>query len=185
MKRPRFSLILKCLFALSFASVGATKNTNSNVVRTQLAGTNLEDKGQFYKFDSQEHYYLAFQKDGAGHVEFISLKLCPDRKQVCYPDGELENREISAARLPRLRTGKGINIGDTPRQVLAKIGEEPEYYQYNRKTKTRIYTYKAPIFLKVRETSSREKWNYEGIYKFKNERLWDIEYTAAEPYHGQ
>jgi hypothetical protein len=104
----------------------------------------------------------------------ISLLLCPDRSRI----DDTYSKNIIHTTLPRLRTGKGINIGDTPQQVRRKLGSQPATSQYNYKSKQRVLTWKAPIMINAE--GRWQNWAYRGIYTFRNERLWAIKYVAVD-----
>jgi hypothetical protein len=150
-------------------------------VRTYLAGSRLSPaQKNFLKFDKKEGYYLNSYSDGLGRLMSIKLVLSPDPKRIGdpYSDGEIAKKSITFTVLPRLRTGKGVNIGDSPQQVRRKLGSSPMTSQYNYKSKERVYTWKAPIVVKAE--NRWQNWTYYGIYTFRNEQLWAIKYWAID-----
>jgi hypothetical protein len=92
-------------------------------VRTYLAGSRLSPaQKNFLKFDKKEGYYLNSYSDGLGRLMSIKLVLSPDPKRIGdpYSDGEIAKKSITFTVLPRLRTGKGVNIGDSPAASAAQ-----------------------------------------------------------------
>lgn len=164
---------------------------SAGFVRVQLAGARLSPhQHHFIKYDPKSRYYLRSIPDGAGRLQSLTLILSPDYKRLDQGDGG-PPYAIKAS-LPRLTNGTGVNIGDTPQQVKRKLGAEPEEFSCNRKTRVRIYIYKAPVsvLLALTDKSDRpyrdwSRWTYTGTYEFHNEKLWLIRYDADEPdYRG-
>lgn len=146
--------------------------------------SNLKD-GSWLKFDPKSGYYLERSTDGLGKLMVLQLVLIPDRKRLDTGD-DIKTQKVT---LPRLTNGKGVNIGDSPKQVEGKLGALPEVSRYNRKTKIRTYIYKAPIALLLNASAGKSRhwfnWEYQAFYEFHHEKLWAISYRASEPYNGE
>jgi len=173
---------LTTLNAKPTQTTGQDLKHRATFVRTYLAGSCLSPhQKNLLKFDRKKGYYLNSFSDGLGRLMSIKLVLCPDPKRLGDPfaDREIEKKEITFTTLPRLLTGKGVNIGDSPQQVHRKLGSRPATSQYNHKTGERAYTWKAPITVKA--DNRWQKWTYYGTYTFRNERLWAIKYWAFDP----
>lgn len=166
-----FSAII-CPWAL--ARGGKSTQTKPSVIRTTIADKKLGTSfGPFY--DKQEGYYLLGNVDGLGKAMVAYLILRPDFKPL--EDYGISREDVKEKTLPHLRGGRGINIGDTPRQVRQKIGQAAHKSRYNRKTKARTYIYQSKISLKVGDEMARD-WDYTATYTFHHEKLWSIEYEA-------
>jgi hypothetical protein len=154
---------------------------HAKFVRASLAGSQLNpSQKNFLKFNKKEGYYLYYSSDGLGRLMSMKLVLCPDlnRLDVHYPKGPTAKRNIEMNSLPRLRTGKGVNLGNSPQQVQRNLGSPPQISKYNYKTGEHVYTWKSPIAVKA--NSRWQNWAYHGIYTFRNERLWTITYWAVD-----
>jgi hypothetical protein len=77
--------------------------------------------------------------------------------------------EIPSRRLPPMATGHGIAIGDTPAQVIRKIGLPTRASPTGRKSKQRVFTY----VYRWREGICTLE--HRSVYTFRRGRLWAIE----------
>jgi len=167
--------VLIVIFAASAHVFGKQPNYPS-FVRLYLAGGNLADDADYVKYDSKERYYLVATGDCDGAS--VDLVLTPNPVGYGYDPATSDKALVERVALPRLRTGKGVNIGDTPQQVQRKLGATPHWSSYDRETKKREWVYRASIFMKSRE--KRGKQIYRGTYTFLNNRLWSIHYNVQE-----
>ena len=153
-------------------------------VRYTLAGQRL-GQGEFVKYDPSSGYYLVEYGDSDGDVDRIIL--CPDKAAVgVEPGGGTGN--LQQVTLPRLRTGKGVDIGDTPAQVRHKLRARPnqwcryedawevEVAEWHPHDKCRVDSYVAQVRFPDDRTGGR--YRYEADYVFLNGRLWAIEYVV-------
>ncbi len=157
---------------------------STHFTRIELAGARLGPRQKsFTKYDSKSGYYLSFLRDGLGDsLTTLRLVLSPDAEHLNI-GGEAEDAEKTA--LPLLTNGLGVNIGDNPQQVERKLGAKPEEVSYNRKSRVRLRTYKAPISVYLELNGANHlryrrwsQWNYKAIYEFRREKLWAICYEA-------
>lgn len=162
-----FALLVPCNLIQSRTS------KQSNVVRLSLAGVRVGHMGNMRgKYDPKQGYYLIeLQECDGAHKHLL---LTPDPAEA-YLEAEQIQR-LARVHLPRLRTGKGVNIGETPAQVQHKLGKAPDFYSYDRVKKERVYEYRATL-PKQRRGRKQEKSSYRGVYKFRNERLRSITYN--------
>ena len=144
-------------------------------MRLSLAGVQIGDTRS--KYDPKERYFVIGTGDCDG--AHMSLILTPDLKAEGYIWEDEELRKLPRVSLPRLRTGKGVNIGETPSQVQRKLGAAPHFYSYDREKKELVYVYRASYFQRS-GTARAEKINCTGSYKFRNGRLWSIRYSLNE-----
>jgi hypothetical protein len=159
------------------AQVSGKPGSYPSFVRLSLAGSRLEDEGSYVKYDQKERYYLIATGDCDGAS--IDLILSPDPKGFGFDSSDAASRRrVKRVTLPRLRTGTGVNIGDTPQQVRRKLGVPPHWSSYDRETKEREWVYRAAILVKSRQ--QRGKQYYRATYTFHNERLWSIHYNMQE-----
>ena len=161
-------------------------HSHANYLRVSLCGVPLDINRQpFLRYDARQHYYLSYEEDGLGHTMLLGLCLRPthwipsdfDKNPNDAPDLE-DDLEMPAqnAELPRLRSGAGIDIGDTPAQVTGKLGAQPSG-KFSRGT-TLVYSYKAPVTVEF--SNDGEPWFYHAKYCFHNGHLWAIEYFVRE-----
>lgn len=141
-------------------------------MRLSLAGSHMGDTRS--KHDPKARYFLIGMGDCDG--AHMSLILTPDPQAEGIEWDEEEKRELPRVSLPRLRTGKGINIGETPSQVQHKLGKAPNFYSYDREKKEHIYQYRS-AYSRRNGAGKGEKIFYTGSYKFRNGRLWSIHYS--------
>jgi len=134
-------------------------------VRFSLAGGDLGKADSYTKFDPKQRYYLIATGDCDGASVSLILTPKPDGYGIEPDDKKSWGKFVS---LPRLRTGQGVNIGETPQQVKRKLGRAPHFLSYEAGKKERIYQYRANL---------GNGWQYLGIYTFHNERLWAIHYN--------
>jgi hypothetical protein len=77
--------------------------------------------------------------------------------------------EIPCRRLPSMATGHGITIGDTPAQVLRKIGLPTTASPAERSSKQCVFTY---VYRWREGVCTLE---HRSVYTFRKGRLWAIE----------
>ena len=198
-------LAVACLLFVAMPAVAFKRYPDvrfkDSFVRIELAGARMSpsmqtDNGtkfsdqRWIKFDAKAHYYLELADDGAGDTSSLSLILSPDHKSLVYGE-EWDDKSVKKVTLPHLTNGAGINIGDSPRLVIHKLGAAPEENNYNRKTKIRTYIYRAPISVRIQLWDGKRiyfawrPWEYSAQYEFHKEKLWSIAYYARQPYHGE
>ena len=133
--------------------------------------------GQVKKlYDPKEKYFLIGTGDCDG--AHMSLYLVPEAELGRSWSAEWK-KKIPHVTLPRLRSGTGVNIGESPTQVRRKLGKSPDYYSYDQPNKIRVYQYRASWFERD-STGKNEKILYRGDYKFCNEQLISIRYSVSE-----
>ena len=167
LRKKRFvTLPLMAITAVTCTSPtpGRPSRSYPRFVRLSLAGASVNDRGSSVKYDPRERYFLL----ATGDCDGASIDL------VLTPDLSAWNRRLEASTprvsLPRLRTGRGVNIGDTPQEVRMKLGRSPHFYSYDSERRARVYEYRAKL---------GHGWLYSGEYAFRNERLWSIHYNVA------
>ena len=162
-----------------------TRANRSTSVRTQLVGAKLNpDLPNFRKFDARQGYYLVRYSDGAGRALSTAIYLFPDpAKNRGYSPLHHDARQATSTQnveLPSVRTGWGVNIGDTPGEVREKLGRAPDYASYSRQTRRGIYGYQEPIRLYIKLEKREVTWQYTAKYIFDKGQLRVIEYEARE-----
>lgn len=144
-------------------------------LRFTLAGADVRDGLAFTRYDAQADYYLTAETDGNRRsYQSTTLTLSPQ-----LSDDQAGNSPVQPIALPRLRSGKGINIGDTPPVVEQKLEALPTTMRYDRRTKELVYTYET-TFLLTHGSMIHKRMNYLATYTFHNSRLWDVEYNLNE-----
>jgi hypothetical protein len=120
--------------------------------------------------DSRKGYCLLmipFGNDGV--VDFI---LEPVEDKASGSAAPLSAFKVRKAKLAPLGDGNGVRIGDSPRQVLAKIGRPISYDSETGGGATRIkdghFKYKHP-------GGRLNGWSYLSNYEFKKGKLTSIE----------
>jgi hypothetical protein len=113
-----------------------------------LVAARLGVEGRHVKYDPKQRYYLIAQKheeNDGGPPHRIVLTLTPGtrtpgpRYYFDTPDPEQEGLKVDKrVTLPRLSTGTGVNIGDTPQQVRRKLGTVPHHEGHARKRQARL-----------------------------------------------
>ncbi len=161
------------------------KAEDSQVLRTQLAGATLDaDLPNLRKFDARQGYYLTRITDGLGRALVTGLYLYPNPKKnsgyVPPRVADFNEIETQKTKLPSIRQGWGVNIGDTTSQVQKKLGCAPNSSSYKRETKSGAYIYEEPITLDIKRENRRVKWQYSAKYIFDKGRVRVIEYEAHE-----
>ena len=145
----------------------------SYFVDLTLGGARLSLLGKdFHYYDSKKGYHLKRQSvpDIYGHVSLALL----DKSEE-----DIGARQVS---LPSLRTGRGVNIGDTPKQVRSKLGAptniiKPQDSEIGELT----YDYEAIITM-PRPASNKGKVikrAYMATYVFHKNRLQSIAYLVT------
>ncbi len=126
--KTHYRLVLSvALIGMALLMRDAEAKPRSKVVRISLAGSRLDiGQADFVKFDSKANYYLIHGGDN-WESPGAYLLLCPAADLSSLGTFELVKGEVQRTTLPRLRTGRGINIGDTPAQVRQKIGASPRH----------------------------------------------------------
>lgn len=172
-RTARFIISTFALLLLSAALHAA----GSNIVRLSLAGMRLNlRQGNYLKHDAEAGYYLNVSNNGNS----VGLFLCPSRDYVAEESGD--EAPLPAAvrgKLPRLTTGAGVNIGDTPQQVARKLGAMPGQNFYTDFRKERTYTYHGRVPVQALGGSAHKSWYYLAKYIFRHEHLWAIDYSAS------
>lgn len=181
---PRCLLSAGCVLAVSvpcFAAGGRGQHAPPAPARTflrfTLAGADVRDGLSFVKHDLKAGYYLCDQTEGFRHSYPLAvLTLSPYETLAAMMDFTPVRTSI----LPRLRSGKGINIGDTPPVVEQKLGALPTTTSYDRRTNQLTYTYETTFSL-THGSMTHKRMNYVATYTFHNSRLWAVEYHLNEP----
>lgn len=157
---------------------------SANLIRTQLAGIQMDVKQKdFIWFDAASGYYLA--KTGSHWEHFgANLILTPDRKTIPFIKDPKTTVKVRQVKLPRLRSGSGINVGDTIAQVHHKLGEEPEYFYPEYKSPERTEVYFGCTKMKTPQKNggfNLKTYYYRAEYTFRNGKLRTIEYNLTSP----
>lgn len=146
-------------------------------LRFTLAGADVRDGLAFIRYDAKAGYYLYGQPHGDSRpYESASLTLSPERDDEAVED----KTPVQAATLPRLRSGKGVNLGDSPVGVKRKLGALPTTTSYDRRTRELVYTYET-VFSLTRGGMVRRRMDYAATYTFHDSRLWAVEYALSKP----
>ncbi len=157
-------------------------DAQTKLVRRYLAGSHLSiAQRNFIKYDTASGYYLVSrytmgEGTDEGRKVGATLLLTPDQ-------GDVENMflkvKIQKTHLPRLRTGTGVNIGDTAAQVRSKVGPKP---YVDRTTGQLSYSYKKRFFLSVPKSTGYRKrlYHYSACYYFYNGRVEAIRYDLYD-----
>lgn len=193
------------LLLMAFASVGSrakvdAKDTRkvapqASFVRTYLAGTRLSlMQPDFTAFDAKAGYYLVKFGD-TFDVRGATLILSPDLAATYWPrSSKMSKSGIIRKTLPRLHTGTGVNIGDTPLQVRRKLGAWPREIRRDN-GKIRFYGYHSHVLVDMpyatgqwtngerivdrQAPTTKSRFHYYALYWFRNEKLESIEYTVT------
>jgi hypothetical protein len=173
-------LIIAVLILMAIGVATAQQSSKSagypSFMRLSLAGATLGDNegNGFTKYDPKQRYFLIAYSHTEGD---LNLVLTPQPESFLFDPSDPDRwKGVKRVTLPRLRTGTGVNIGDTPQQVRRKLGTTPHREAYDRRKKERVWHYFGPITMKVWTL----KRKYIGEYRFRNERLWSIEYTVSD-----
>ena len=165
---------------LAVASQSSKLQNHPAFVRLSLAGGNLTNEESYVKYDAKARYYLIATGDCDGASVDLILTPSPASSGMGDDDREYaKDKNIKRVALPRLRNGKGVNIGDTPQQVQKKLGIAPHHSWVRNDLKAREWNYYANIVMNSRK--ARGMQNYRATYTFRNGRLWSIAYNAQEP----
>lgn len=165
------------VFTLGSTVVSASPQS---ILRFELAGVDVRDGLSFVKCDAKAGYYLSARTDGFSRSYSLTmLTLSPNR--TC--DTLMDFTPVKAATLPRLRSGKGVNLGDDPPMVEQKLGALPTTTGYDRRSRQLTYTYETAFKL-TRGTMIHKRMDYRSTYVFHNGRLWSVEYKMQEPQPG-
>lgn len=174
------ALMIVSGFVLAGRAVSATPAPAPTFLRFTLAGADVRDGLSFVRRDAKSGYYLSARTDGFSRsYPYTTLTLSPNRTL----DTMMDFTPVRAATLPRLYSGKGINIGDVPSVVERKLGALPTTTGYDRRTRQLVYTYET-LFKLTRGTMIRKRMNYLATYVFQSGRLWSVEYKVKEPEPG-
>lgn len=148
-------------------------------VRLSLGGVHVTDGAGLKVFDPGQHYYLI--STGDCDVSSLGLVLTPDPRDWGYDFTKPSLRKgLKRRTLPRLSGGVGVNIGESPEQVVRKLGSPPSIKAYNEKTRVRTYTYFAHIVMSGEgKRRGRGKQFYSAKYVFLRERLRSIQYVVS------
>lgn len=178
MRRNVLSFVLLASLACAAASKPVAKRDPA-YVRYSLAGEDIREGGG-YKHDVKAGFYLIHTGDCDGVSR--DLYLTPDK----LPSGNaaedfgswisLDNFEGSTkAVLPRLRTGTGVNIGDSPAVVQRKLQSPP--HSVNVWGSVKDWRYYAAI--EIKSGKKMVPRNYSATYRFYKNKLWGINYNIA------
>lgn len=130
--------------------------------------TDANTAGLIHLYDEQQGYHLYHSGDCDGAA--IYLILSP----------ESFNGGGKPAHLPRLRNGRGVNIGESYAEVQRKLGARPVSNDYNSKNGERVVQYAADVHIR---SGSRTYVTYTAKYTFRNDRLQEIWYSLFDA-HG-
>lgn len=160
------------------APYSSTSESYPTFIRFSLAGGNLVDDAGYTKYDPKARYYLLATGDCDGAS--IDLILTPSPASSGRGDDRefANNKSVKRVVLPRLRNGKGVNIGDSPQQVQKKLGARPHHVWVKKDLRQLEWVYYANIFMKSRQ--ARGMQNYRATYTFRNARLWSVHYNVHE-----
>lgn len=161
--------VLALLPILSTASQSSDSQKHPAFVRFSLAGGSLMDKDNFYEeYDAKERYYLISTGDCDGTSRDLILTPSPASSGIGGDDRSFaKDKNIKRVTLPRLRNGKGVNIGDTPKQVKRKLGRGPHRSWIRNDLKVRVWNYYSKTH------------SYTATYLFRKGRLWSISYHVG------
>jgi len=140
-------------------------------VTYHLGGVNLIaqkwDSDYEGRCDPKSRYCLSSANgpDGCEYIMNLSPGFERDEQYWSVSRSELE-KEFKGVRVP-LITGRGVRIGDTPRQVQRKIGKPTSQSIYKSET---LYVYEY-----------RGKRLYDARYTFPNGKLRSIYFRDARP----
>lgn len=117
-------------------------------VRFQIAGEDVRKDGDT-KFDPKAGFYLIHTGDCDGAS--VDLILTPSKSPKDNWDWTWTSKhnEARVTRLPRLRSGSGVNIGDSPATVQRKLGAGP--HNIYAQSPIREWTYSAVLDIPERE----------------------------------
>lgn len=168
----------------------------SSVVRLSLAGQRLAvGEADFLKYDPKAGYFL--HRDGEGweglgcHLELCSREYSLNRAMFRDSAAKAERQS-----LPNIKTGWGVNIGDSPATVRRKLGARPTEQSWDRDKQSSYfnYQYHKSVFLNIPISAFRyqkppvtskrfvrKKFDYWAQYSFKNNRLVRIVYRVSDP----
>ena len=173
--------LVPLVVASSISARPQQKHTlNPYLVRLSLAGETLNPRKPFFKvlYDPKSNYYLIGDGFGPDHITSVSLTLAPASKIAEFA-GTIKRRQN--ATLPRLKSGSGVNIGDSPATVLRKLGQAPQQTGIDYESKKYTFWYKKLVWVMPPHSNKREKWHYTAYYSFDKNRLWAIIYAIASP----
>lgn len=174
------SLVPLSVASLSYSKPQQKHATKPYTVRLSLAGERLNLQKPFFKvlYDPKSNYYLIGDGFGPDHLTSLTLTLAPASKIAEY-QGTIERRQI--ATLPHLKSGFGVNIGDSPAIVLRKLGQMPQQTGVDYESKKHTFWYRKSVWVTPPRKNKPEKWHYSAYYSFDKNRLWAIGYSIASP----
>ncbi len=146
-------------------------------LRFTLAGADVRDGLSFVKHDPKAGYYLCDRTDGFQRSYPLAVLTLSPYETV---DAMMDFTPVRTFILPRLRSGKGVNVGDTPPVVEQKLGALATTTSYDRRTNQLIYTYETTFSL-THGSMTHKRMNYKATYTFHDSRLWEMEYELIEP----
>ena len=181
-------LLVSALILLPVLAVAAPKKPpKSSVVRFFLAGGQLTAEESYVKYDPKARYFLVATGDCDGVSVDLILTPQPSTSGMGITQDDKKLALAKTTRrttLPRLRDGKGVNIGDTPQQVEQKLGALPSQVSPRHEFNGRDWVYLAAVPLKRKHKySSSTLQNYRATYTFRDGKLWAIHYNLQDP-HG-
>ena len=180
---------LAAVVAVACGTTAASKSTagkstvavRPSYVRLSLAGREVGDESVRSTYDPKQGYVLFVTGDCDGSSVDLILASHPRvLSRSSDEDSSLQrwlksNAHVKRGTLSGLRNGRGVNIGDAPREVQRKLGAPPHQV---RSSGGLEWTYFAVV-----DTPSRRKrgpQNYRASYQFRNNRLWAIHYNLAD-----
>ena len=144
-------------------------------VAYHLAGLHLQKTPNIGLFDPNTQYCFTASSDSSGYHRLILTK---DLQFAGYEGGgvpgELTRFRNSFRRVKLLlRTGKGVTIGNSSREVRQKLGTptKSSYRTYAFGEKLKIYTYQW------KHKVNKQARMYVANYTFSHNRLWAIEFV--------
>lgn len=172
--------ILLILAASGFAKSKPSKS-KPYIIRMHLAGARLEiDQKDFIRFDSKQNYYLIHSGNN-WETAGATLFLCPASEMASYGYELKQLKNAKHASLPRLRSGFGVNIGESSKIVIAKLGRKPDHTSRNSQNPELIYNSRVPVrFTSRTGTKVRKMYDYQARYRFGNGKLQMIEYRVFD-----
>jgi len=179
----KFHWFVFFLFYMANVFIASAQSNPRRITRLSLCGAQLQPfQRGFVQYDPREKYYLCSWGMNVGDYVIVALTLTPSRDHA-KRYGSDDNFSTRRAPLPRLKSGWGVNIGDTPQQVRAKLGAGPDKAHRDKKQNTLRYTYSVKTRLYEHSPALRKQYpmpkqwyRYQANYLFRNGNLWAISY---------
>lgn len=174
----------------------AEPKAKPSVVRLSLAGQRLAvGEADFLKCDPKAGYFL--HRSGEGWEGLgCHLELCSREYFLAKSIFRDDAAKAERTTLPNLKTGWGVNIGDSPAVVRRKLGALPTKQSWDRDKKSSFlnYLYHKSVFLTIpisaykyqkppvtNKRLVRKKFDYSAEYTFANNQLVRIAYRVSDP----